>query len=69
MTGAYGREVKSRIADTLTPDDTPKTSTPALPKESKWQKDTTSKKKVEYQYITAEEVLKQKHIMIRPDAG
>jgi len=47
--------------------DKQKQKAPTAPKEVKWQK--TNKQKVEYKYLTAEEVLEQKHLVVRPDAG
>ncbi|CAG7724351.1 unnamed protein product [Allacma fusca] len=71
--GAYGPETKARIADSLTVDESANKSSPLTQvKESKWQKDGSFRKKsekVEYQCMTMEEVLQQKHIVVRPDAG
>ena len=75
--GAYGKETKSRPAeDTI--GDAIGLPQQKVTKEQKWQKtreggsssSTVPKKdKVEYRYMTADEVLEQKQLRVRPDAG
>jgi len=44
-----------------------------IPREQKWQKHgketSTQREKVEYKIVTADEVLEQKQLKVRPDAG
>jgi len=75
--GAYGKETKSRPAEITIGD--PLAPPPAqVVKEQKWQKTREGagagsggpkKDKVEYRYMTADEVLEQKQLRVRPDAG
>lgn len=69
--GAYGKEKATIPANELveTAKEKPKSDKPVAPKESKWQKSGKVKQKVEYNYVTAEEVLQQKQMRVRPDAG
>lgn len=75
--GAYGKEAK------VQPSENPFAAPPDAPvkkavREQKWQKfrdldgggaDSTSKDTVEYRYITADQVLEQRQLYVRPDAG
>lgn len=68
--GAYGKEKKTAPAASLDPTvEKSKPDKQVTPRESKWQKSGKVKQKVEYKYVTAEEVLQQKQIRVRPDAG
>lgn len=69
--GAYGKEKKTAPAELLDPTlkEKPKPEKQITPRESKWQKSGKAKQKVEYKYVTADEVLQQKQIRVRPDAG
>lgn len=72
--GAYGKEKKTAPAVSLDPmaaiaSEKPKADKQVTPRESKWQKSGKVKQKVEYKYVTAEEVLQQKQMKVRADAG
>jgi tuftelin-interacting protein 11 len=68
--GLYGKEKKTAPADEMVEQAIRKAAEDKEvgPKEVKWQK-ANKKEKVEYKYLTAEEVLVQKQLRVRPDAG
>jgi len=69
--GLYGKEKKTAPADEIVQSAAPKASTEKEvgPREVKWQKANKTKEKVEYTFLTAEEVLVQKQLRVRPDGG
>lgn len=69
--GLYGKEKKTAPAESVIsqPKVAKESATPGTSHEPKWQKVNKTKEKVEYKYLTAEEVLEQKQMRVRPDAG
>ncbi len=73
--GAYGKEAKNKVADDTIGDRSAGAGPDkTVTKEQKWQKNReggagSKKDKVEYRYMTAEEVLEQRQLRVRPDAG
>lgn len=70
VTGLYGKEKKTAPAsEPVSAQHNKSNKEIAGPSEPKWQRVNKLKEKVEYKYLTAEEVLEQKQIRVRPDAG